>query len=74
MLNLIVLDGLSFNLAKSPSFRIYINLLNIKPNLLLFKSTRTIRKNLAVAVRILKPIVIVTFRVIRSKIHLILND
>ena len=73
MFNLIVLGGLPFNLAKSSSFRTYINLLNTNVNLLLFKSTRTIYKDLVITVRMLKSIVIATFRAAKSKIHLILN-
>ena len=71
MLNLIVLDRLPFNLAKSPSFRAYTNLLNTNANLLLPRSTRTIRKDLAAAVRMRKSTVIAAFRAARSKIHLI---
>ena len=73
MLNLIVLNRLPFNIVKSPSFRVYINLLNTNANLLLSKLTRTICKNLIVAVRMRKSIVITALRVIKSKIYLILN-
>ena len=72
-LNWIVVDSLPFHLAKSPTFRAFLDFVNPMANSLLPRSGNTIRQDLAAAVRLRRPGIQQTIRDARSKIHLVFD-
>ena len=72
-LNWIAADNLPFKMAKSPSFRAFLELISPHTNQLLPKSDNTIRNDLARAVRLRRPDIERALASASSGIHLIVD-